>query len=283
MDFPWLRKIKVTFEGAGAGTFESTGKPDALRINCQITKVIQGFPAASTIMLYNLTPDTRKAFQRDKTKVRIEAGWEKGPRAGLRKCFYGSMSSSESHRAGPDIITVVRAIGGVSEMAAATIYKTWPPGTQVEAIVRELAGTLQGVSVGSIKGIRAVIAEGGYTHGGAVKTCLDKLALEHAYSWTIVDNVFQAIGDTTNSGQGTTLEDPWLIAVAPCFYGPGQELIGIKAKCSFDPSIDPAKYLTVRSKISDTYSNLRVNTVTHNLDCFNANSFTTDVVAYEVY
>ena len=85
IDFPWLRRIKVTFEGLSGGgnaVYESDGTQETARIIARVEKTIQGIPNATNLMLYNLSENTRGSFLRGETKVKIEAGWDKGPISG---------------------------------------------------------------------------------------------------------------------------------------------------------------------------------------------------------
>lgn len=281
IDFPWKRHIKLTFSGEGAGTFESTGKQDQLRITCHIQKTLNSLPGASNIMIYNLTPDTRSKFQQYKTKVTVEAGWDEGPRPKLAKCFSGTLLSSESVRAGEDIVTTLKAISGLSDVVTETVSKEYKPGTPVESVIRELAGMLPGVTIGAIVGIDGVIPERGWSFVGTVMEGLNKLKKD-SFNWTIDDDVFRAVKDDRMHGGSSAIQDPWLISVNPILSGPGQVTTGVKIKSVFDSSIAPQQEVELKSKISTKYNRkgYRVNYLTHNLDCFTSNSFTTDIVAY---
>lgn len=287
VDFPWLRRLKVTFSGmAGGGgdrVFESTGKQDSLRITAQIQKSVVGIPGATKIMLWNLSKETRSGFVRNQTKVCIEAGWDMGPRSGLRQCFYGEILNATSQRAGPDIITMVSSISAIEALTRTRVSMTRVPEYPVRDLVLDIARYIPDVTVDekSIVGITDRIGPGGWSMAASPRSCLDQLGKEHKFSWTIMDGKFQAIGDGMSMGSsGRIIEDPFLIAVNPLLTGPGQYVTAVQWRCTFDNEIVPGYKTTLNSRVSSEHNGTyRVNTVVHNLDCHAPASFTTDAAA----
>lgn len=287
INWPWLRRIRVEFTGLSSGggkAFESTGKPDALRITARVQKNIQGIPAATNLMLYNLSKDTRKTFQRDTTKVRIFAGWDEGPRSGLEQSFYGSLLTAVHNRAGEDIITTIQAVSMIEDFAREAYIQPWAPGTPVVAIVLDAVKCLKNVNGCIIKGIEGVIGFKGWAHCDSVRTALDKLSREFSFSWTVTDGCFQAVGDKASLGKKATFQDPYLIDVNPILSGPLQIAIGLKVRSTFDATITPGYNVSVNSQISPEYNDdgYRVSAVVHNLDCYTASSFISETVAFKL-
>lgn len=142
---PYLRRMRVTFENLAGQTktYESDGTQSNLRISARVEKTIQSLPGASTLSVYNLSADTRGGFERGKTKVSIEAGWDDG--GGLTRCFYGAVVTAVSRRAGADIVTSIEAVSGLEALQNAYIKKTWPAGTCVKDICKDIVGQLDGV------------------------------------------------------------------------------------------------------------------------------------------
>ena len=286
--FDWLRRIEVVFAGlSGAGgekTHVSTGKPDGLKISAHIVKSVQGIPGASEITLYNLSPETRSAFRRDTTKVRVSAGWENGPRAGMNQCFHGSLLSVVHHRAGSDVVTVVQALSMLDDLARSAEKLAYDAGFPVRSIVFVLASHLPGVRVdaANVVGIEAKVGDKGWAFAGTTREALNALSREYAFSWTIVDGEFQAVGDRERFGDGGVLKDPRLIDVAPILTGPLQFATGIRARCSFEAGLRPGQGVEIQSRTNPGYNGggYRVNSVAHRLDCFAANSFTSDLTAF---
>lgn len=288
IDFPWLRRIKVTFEGVSGGgdsAYECDGTQEKLRIIARIEKTIQSLPAATNIMIFNLSENSRKSFVWNRTKVRIEAGWQEGKRAGLHQCFYGTFASAVSQRAGADIVTSITAISAIDTLSSLPCNDVWGPGTPVKTIVERLASRL-GVTVdpARIKGLDQMkVGKGGWTHSDVIRTAFERLSAEFGFSWTIADDTFQAVKDKKSLGGNTVIESPYLIDINPTMYGPGTEVTinGLKIRCTFNSTIMPGFDVQVKSKIEPRYNEGKylVLSVVHNLDCFNANSFITEINA----
>ncbi len=299
IDFPWLRRIKVTFSGlalatdsvtfTGAGktvSYECDGTQQNVRVVAKVHKVIQGLPDATNLMLWNLSPDTRNYFVRGRTKVRIEAGWDYGPFAGLRQCFYGSFVNSVSMRAGPDIVTSINAISAVDDLALTPVNEEWSAGVPVRTIVNYLASLLAGVALDNarIKGFDdRKIGPGGWSCCGTVRGALNALSSEFGFSWTICDGYFQAVGDEKSLGGITGVRDPYLIDINPVFTGPGMEqaATGLRIRCAFNATVDPMFRVSVESQIEPRYNGggYTVQTVDHDLGCFPGDNFMTAINA----
>jgi hypothetical protein len=298
INYRWLRRIRATFTGlnlatdsvtfTGAGKtsiYETTGRQDGLRISAAIIKAVNGLPGASNIMLYNLSPETRGAFVRNQTMVKIEAGWDQGSNSGIQKAFSGHVLSAGHSRAGADIVTTVRATSGIDDLMQEEERKTWKQGYPVWDIVMELAGKLPGVTVdpAKIKDIDMVVGRKGWSWAGSVIPALAALGREYGFSWTVIDDVFQAVKDgKSNFGICATLKEPYLIEVNAVLAGPLQLATGIQAKCAFNPLIMPGFNIQINSALAKKFNgaDYRVASVTHNLDCFASNSFTTNVMAF---
>lgn len=283
IDFPWLRRIRVSF--SGLKPLESTGKPDALKITATIHKELSVMPPTTEILLHNLSENSRNALNENRVMVTIAAGWEQGPFAGLNECFKGTLLSAESNRAGPDIITRVYAMSGIYGLSNAHIEKTYKPGQKVADVVKELAGKIEGVMVdpAKIKGIKGSIPDGGWSWCGKVKDGLTKLGDEFSFSWTIVDDVFQAIGEGSSFGNTANVEEPYLISVNPILTGPQRLKKGLRWACTYKPTLIPGHFATVRSKLASQHNGVyRVNTVTHFLCCYADNGFTSSAMGYDL-
>lgn len=288
--WPWLRRIKVTFTGLSSGgskEFISTGKPDGLRITAMVRKTIQGIPAATNLVLYNLSKDTRGSFQRDKTKVKIEAGWDEGPRkeAGkdLVECFYGSLLSCVHNRRDSEIITTIHAMSMLSDLSRAEIRKTWAEGTPARTVAQDLANELKPSDIVGLDTVKGVVSFRGWSYGGSVHKALDELSREFSFSWRPQrDGVIQFTGDPVNLGLCATIKDPYLIDLNPILSGPLQIAIGIKVRCTFEANLEPGYNLGVESKISPKFNgqDYRISSVIHSLDCYTKNSFISEVVAF---
>lgn len=287
IDFPWLRRIRVTFEGMTGNArdvYESDGTHENARIIARISKTLQSLPAATTLMLYNLSPETRRSLQKGSIKVKIDAGWDQGPFKGLRQCFYGSLLTSYSIRAGADIVTSITAMSMAEDIAKAWHNYTWGAKTPVMTIVEDLVAKLENVKIdrARIKGLEGkYVGDGGWSHSDSVRSALERLSREFGFSWTITDGCFQAVKDLKSFGGNEVIEDQYLIDVNPILSGNGisQTVQGLKIRCTFRATVNPAFDLRVNSKISPEYNSgtYYALSIAHELDCFNANSFITEI------
>lgn len=283
--FPWLRRIRLSFSGMSGGrtsTMEATGKITDYHITATIHKEIMGLPPSTEIIIRNLSPDTRKAFVKNETKVRIEAGWDFGPFAGLRECFVGELLSSESYRRGPTIETKIAAMSGLNGLSKAHAEKTYPS-IPVRNVIFDLASKIEGVTYDAslVKGIKGKIGERGWSCCEDVKDALTKLAREFSFSWTIIDGKFHAIGDKEAFGVTATLEDPYLINVNPMLSGPQRVVTGVKFSSTYTPGVKPMYYTRIKSTVDNSNDGeYRVNVARHFLDCYADNGFQTHGMAH---
>lgn len=283
--FPYLRRIEVKFSHL-SDAFVSTGKQDDYKINARIHKAIQGIPSATSIMIHNLAAGTRSALSSAflRYKVEIKAGWEKGsgPRPAL--CFRGTAFSAVHNRAGTDIVTSIHAVSMMEDLAREEIRLTWPMGQPIRDITLKLARLLPNVTVDAsrVVGVKGSVGFKGWSHCGSVREALDQLAREYGFSWTIIDGYFQAVGDKDSIGGAVTIKDPYLVDVNPLLSGPLQVATGLKARCTFSPDLNPGRNIQIQSTISSRFNGqpYRMSSVVHNLDCFDGNSFQSEVAAF---
>lgn len=273
INFPYKRRMEVTFtnlKGGGEVTYVSTGRMDGLRISAKIRKNLASIPA-SNLLIYNLDKSTRSSFVRNETKIHIKAGWDNGPRSGLKHAYYGEVFSAISHRSGTDIVTSINSLGFMDSILSTRISKSWGKGVPVRNVVEKIAGEIPNIELEQrrLAGITGEVGSGGWPASGDAKTELDKLASAYGFSWTVIDGKFQAVNDATAIGQTTTIEDPYLGSVNPILSGPLSYGTGLTWDCLFDATLTPGYFATINSKMASEYNGTyKVLEVAHNLDCF---------------
>lgn len=284
--WPYLRRIEAIFSGL-SNVYVANGSQNNAHIVARIRKNIQGIPPASEIIIHNLSEDTRNAVRRDTTKVEIRAGWEGGGGRTPARCFYGSLFSVVHNRVGPDIVTSIQAVSIIEDIARADVLYTWNRGSGVRDIVVHLANALASrgnitVDPARIVGVEGAVGFKGWSHADSARAALDMLGRECGFSWTIIDGVFQAVGDDASLGPAATLKDPYLIEVNPTLSGPLQNVDGVRARCAFDPNLNPARDIRIVSSLSDRYADqsYRIASVVHSLDCFSESGFVSEVSAF---
>ncbi len=280
---PWLRKMKVTFSNGNAHgngyekSFWSDGTLNTLRISARIEKYVASMPAATQLMMYNMSLETRNSFTRNETKVMIEAGWEN---SGMSIVFRGDFLTAQTNRRGADTITTIFAASAHDALVSTLVNKTWGGGAKVEWILRDLVASLDGVTMGYIKNINATVGDRGYSMYGSAGNILNSLAREFGFSWTIDDGIFQAIGDKNAIATGPLLQAPYLIDANPLLSGAQQWTYGIKATTTFNFSLQPGHVFSVKSVDSLLNGTYYAAQVSHNLDCYESRSFITEVQGF---
>lgn len=181
----------------------------------------QGTAAARVKKLSVTTPKKPKkpkagvafAPQDGGVTVRIEAGY--GTNVG--QVFFGVLRKVSSWRQGPDWLTQISGGDGERSIATAKISRTFPKGTPLTSVVRELVKTL-GVGEGGLKNTLTALEVGGFLSGGKTlpkaitmhgdsATNLEQLMRSVGMSWSIQDNNFYAgpAGTATMPGTGPLL------------------------------------------------------------------------------
>lgn len=289
---PWLRRILLTlgpleeYRGAGAGQvvrIESDGTPQSLKITASVQRTIMGMPQPSTFSVFNLARDTRDAIRGGLTKLTLEAGWANME---MHKVFQGSVLSAIHERTGADIVTKISALPGYGALVRGVSSRTFPDGTPVRDVVRELAKDLPGLTVAGtgIEGIPGAINKGGWSFAGSTKDAMTQLANEYGFSWHVENGEFKAVGDKAAFGGFARLngKDGGLISVVPTLTGPLQVRTGMKVKAVYIPGITAGSSSQVNSdvspKLNGTY---RVSKVGISLDTF-SDQWTMDIESFTV-
>lgn len=276
---PFLRKMVVTLgpveewqSGASGDVLEfvSDGTQDSFRISANIQKTVMGVPNPSTINIYNLSDKTRNALQRSLTKITVEAGWENTE---MHKVFQGSLVSCQSARQGADIVTKIAAIPGYGALVRSTVSKTYGEGMPIQDVLKDLGGTLEGVTVNSdhFKEVQGTLGKGGWSFAGRTQDAMTELASEYGFSWNIDDNSLNAIGDKAKFDGMVVLygKDGGLINVSPILQGPMQVQTGVKISAIYVPGVQPGSTVRVRSTVSQGLDgDYRIHTAAISLDTF---------------
>jgi hypothetical protein len=174
-------------------------------------------PNEAKIVIYGLSETTRNAFkdEQDFTTIEFSAGYQDSEPSVL---FKGSVSNVWSeHENGTTWKTTVAAAEGHREFEKSYFSKTYDDGIVLDTILTEIANAL-GVAIESnvpelifVKTVAPVVLE------GKAKDCLDRLAEDYDFSWSIN---FDAL-EVTAKGEPPTKEQTATV------LGPNSGLIGI--------------------------------------------------------
>ena len=228
-------------------TIVTTGAANELSIDFTVNKTIQGSPNTAAIRITNLSPALRKKLHQPRISVRLYVGYVDGEQSLL---FKGGVQSAYSERANDsDIITLINAMDGLGAQISAFYNEAHAGGVGLNGIIKEMAQTFEGVSIGEIN-VSGVIGQKGRVFTGSVVDSLDKLARNYRFSWSIQDGVFQAIEDKQSTAKIYKLaSESNLIGITPSLQGAFNVATGARILSVLDPRIKPADAVRVESSI----------------------------------
>lgn len=225
------------------------GSESRLRVAFNANKTITGEPNKTDLMIWNLSRETRAALKANSTKARIAAGYSSDPSSAAIVCNGGLLAVTHE-RQGPDIVSKLLILDGYGGIVRGAYSRSFSGGTPVDAVVRDLAATLPGVSVGKID-VDGALPPKGLALAGASAQQLNKLADQHGFSWSVQDGVFQALSDKRDSGRAFGFDSTRnLISATPLFNGPLQVRVGVAVVAKFDARMRPGDRMVVKSTVN---------------------------------
>lgn len=197
----FLRQIvlNITVAGQLYKTFISDGTRNTLQISFDVQKTSFGQPNQSTVVLYNVSPETKQTLLActNKTKINIQlfAGYED---EGLTLLSTGDLIKMWPEKQGTTSTFTLHYFDGFQAIQNSSFGKQYNPSTEIKDIILELAQSFLpwGVLVDITKiHVEGTIGTRGYTVQGRTATSLDLLANSYGFTWSIQDNIFQAYMD----------------------------------------------------------------------------------------
>ncbi len=229
------------------------GSNKNLRIGFNANKTITGEPNKIDILVYNLSNQTRQAIRSNLTKIELIAGYESS-RDSVGLVASGAIMSVVSRRQGSDIITNITAYDGYGGMVRGAYSRAFASGTSLAQAVRDVAGTIAGVTVGKIN-VTGNLPAKGIALSGSSTAQLNKLADQFGFSWSVQDGIFQAISDKSDSGNGFSFSSQSnLITCVPLLNGPLQVQVGVEIAAKFDARMKPGDRMIVQSDVAPQLS-----------------------------
>lgn len=198
----WLRKISLNIYVAGKlyKTYMSDGTRNTVNISFSVSKTSVGEPNESTVVLTNVSPETRATLlactNKDKATVELFVGYED---EGLTLLSCGDLIKMWPERQGSANTFSLTYFDGFQAIQNSHLEKQFNPDTPVKTIVLELAQSFaaNGVKVDPSKvHITGNVGGRGFTVSGRTATTLDLLANSYGFTWSIQDGDFQAYMDT---------------------------------------------------------------------------------------
>ncbi|RIY00220.1 hypothetical protein D3218_13120 [Aureimonas flava] len=201
----YLRKIRVTFQGASGGFVVNPGNEtgDQLRVSFSVSKDISGEANEASIEIWNLAKDHRNAVGKELDQVTLEAGYIPpamlaggGGSSNVGIIFKGRLRDVEHRREGADIVTRISCGDGDAALRKAVISKTFKAGTPVKEVVEALQKEFEkeGVDRGEWKGLDDLPPfKRPYSMCGSCSREMDRIGRSHRLYWSSQNEAIEII------------------------------------------------------------------------------------------
>ena len=197
---PYIRKIELQIgplkeqDGGGEARrsliISSDGSAKSIRIKFQVTKGITAWNIPATIVLYNLSNETKAAMVSPDAQVILRVGWGD---MDLVQLFKGSLVAITSQREGAEIATTLHCFPGARNMLTAPLKdRVWNSGDVLKKMVADLAAELVSKVDASLIDVPDVTLGSQGWHPGEMTAsqALDALSSLYGFSYRVVDGIF---------------------------------------------------------------------------------------------
>lgn len=212
-----------------------------LDVTFKIEKTSRQEPNKASIGVYNLPESDRHDLEESRSiRVRLDAGYVDR----ISTIFLGTLRRAQTQIDQPDALTVIEGEDGGRSYIDARISRSYPPGTNVDRVLRDCAEAL-GVGLGNATsalsgatlGAAWGVFEEGTTLHGPVRRELTRLLRSAGFRWSVQDGNLRIVR------RGQALQSSAVV------LSPQTGLIGY-------PSKDPQGVVSARClMIPDVYPN----------------------------
>lgn len=265
------------FQGANKLTgirIVSNGSNNTLKATVNITKTSISTPNHSEIKIWNLSEETRNALNGSELRIEVYAGQEGQGNKDL--IFTGGILNSVYDRTNKGIITTIIGLDGQTSLIRSTIGASFNANTPVRDVILYIANQLKGITIipdqihviDNTTNQELVVGYKGISLIGSPKNCLDKLARQFGFSWSIQNGVFKVVKDGTYRQTGIVLSGRTrLVKVSPMLTGPTQQQKGVSLEGVYTRGLTPGDMIQVESVIDKQLNGLYgIHTLNYNLD-----------------
>lgn len=225
------------------------GTNNNLRIAFNAMKTLTGDPNKIDLAIWGLSRQTMLAVRGNLSRIQVSAGYESSPDS-LGLVASGAILSAVPERQGADMVLKITALDGYGGMVRGSYSRYFDGRTPVNQVVRDIASTMPGVTVGQIDVDGQLFAKGQQFSGGSTSQ-LNKLADQFGFSWSVQNGVFQAVQDSRDTGRIFTFtSDRNLISAQPLLNGPTAENVGLEITAKFDARMNPGDRMIVESAVN---------------------------------
>jgi hypothetical protein len=225
------------------------GTQENLRVAFSAVKGITGSPNKIDLAIWGLSQKTRMAIRGNLTQIQVIAGYSSSSAsAGL--VAIGGILAAIPEREGPDIVLKITALDGFGGMVRGAYTRSFSGGTPISDVVRDIAASMPGVTVGLID-VDGSLYQKGQQFSGATTDQLNNLADQHGFSWSVQDGVFQAVSDKRDTGRAFVFTSSNnLMNAVPLLNGPMADNVGVEVTAKFDARMKPGDQMVIQSSVN---------------------------------
>ncbi|HEY8356688.1 MAG TPA: hypothetical protein VIL30_04425 [Ramlibacter sp.] len=240
MSRKYIRQVRATFSGSSGGSLVV----EDLRIEFDVEKTISSIPNAGEVRVYNLNSKHRYAVGKELDHVVLEAGYVEG---GMGIILTGDISDVFHERSDVDIISKVTVGDGDKADRQGYVAKTYPAGTEIKDIVKDIQKGMPGVSLGELKGLDEIPpTRRPVTLVSSSRRALDTLGRSNDFYWSVQNETLETIPFDGFLNQRTLITPQTGMIGVPTITDNG-----IIVKALLDPSIRPNRLIEVHSETLD--------------------------------
>jgi hypothetical protein len=271
-DYPFLRQVELyisnvpEWQGGGSQAqmvkIVGDGTTNTLRIRFELRKHCMSTAAPSLIHVYNLSSQLRNTLAKIAGKkeggseIELKIGWQN---TRVMTVFSGSLLACYSERQGPDIVTTLVSLAEFGSMVRTVISQTFNAGATLVSMIKSIAGQIPSVTIGQINVTDVTIGNQGWSHWGAAKNCLDRLARIYGFHYWFDNGVFHACDDAKVLSESAiplvSYKNGRLKRVEPILTTPFQQFSGVTVQALIDPNVLVGGSVQVESKINPSLNN----------------------------
>lgn len=245
------RKLRLILDDNEGDAFDFGGLSVRFR-------VIQPSPRGivrAHFAIFNLSPDTSARFldrQRSDAappfkRLDVEAGYAQ--RSGV--LFSGEITNVLERRDGPDKVTSFFARGAANARRYSFVNANFPAGSRLRTVVRAVAETFEGTSVGSLDAIEDQTLSGPWMFCEATRTALDKLARSFEFGWRIDQDVVTFFSTAPGARPPSPLPPIEISRETGMIGSPTWGTRGIQVVTLLHTAIRPGQLIRIRSAAPD--------------------------------
>lgn len=181
MSLQFKRRVRVSFyNDAGEGLVV-----EELRIRFRLTKTLLGYPTRGELEIFNLSEANIQRITSRLTTVRVEVAYAAEP---FTEIFLSNIMNFYKTREGVDSIFAVILSGAGIAFEGSTFSRTYREGVPPANILRDVAGSFEGVAVGVLLDSEEWQPKlSSVTHSGGVREIMNKLAIDYNFDWAVTE------------------------------------------------------------------------------------------------